>query len=348
MRRRAIAAIIAVVVLLGVILAIVSGGSSPSGRGSRPPGATVAKCPLTDEPAPGGHVPPRPALAVKIGNEPQGARPQSGLNEADIVYDTPAEGFIMRYMAVYQCHAASSIGPTRSVRWVDWHLLAQFGRPILAFAGGIDPDVAAVNSLGWLKGADLLTSAQGAGVRISSRVPPDNLYTSTAALWKLHPTDTTPPPAVFKYGELIPRDAQPASSVAINFSAGTDVVWHWSAAAHEWVHSYSGASDIDALGGKPVTTANVVIQIVNFTYGPYAESTGGTGDVESVTTGTGSGWVLRNGLAIHVTWSRPSTASPTTFIDDGGHAVTLSPGRTWVELLLSTTAAQQGALTFTR
>ena len=42
---------------------------------------------------------------VKIGNETE-ARPQSGLNEADIVYDTPAEGFVMRYAAVYQCNNA--------------------------------------------------------------------------------------------------------------------------------------------------------------------------------------------------------------------------------------------------
>ena len=84
------------------------------------------RCPLTDAPAPGVKtIPDRPALLVKIGNEPDGARPQSGLNEADIVFDTPAEGFIMRYVAVYQCKNAPIIGPTRSVRWVDWNMVAR-------------------------------------------------------------------------------------------------------------------------------------------------------------------------------------------------------------------------------
>src|SRR5580704_8495501 len=45
-------------------------------------------CPLTGLPAPGGVVPPRPAMAVKIDNYPDG-RPQAGLDQADIVFEEP-------------------------------------------------------------------------------------------------------------------------------------------------------------------------------------------------------------------------------------------------------------------
>jgi len=284
---------------------------------------------------------------VKIGNEPEGARPQSGLNEADIVYDTPAEGGIMRYIAVFQCRSASSIGPTRSVRWVDWHILQAFGRPLLAFAGGINPDVSTVEGLGWLQPADLLTAAQAAGVRISSRVPPDNLYTSTAALWALAKT-SSPPPRVFSYAASLPALATPASALAIAFSQGTDVVWKWDNRARSWLHTYSGAPDIDALTNQPVTTTNIVVQIVHYAFGPYAESPGGTGDVESQTVGSGSGYVLRGGEVIKVTWHRRSLSTPTTFTDAKGQAVGLARGRTWVELVLDTTANTRGALTITR
>ncbi len=293
-------------------------------------------------------MPDRPALAIKIGNEPDGARPQSGLNEADIVYDTPAEGFIMRYVAVYQCQEATSVGPVRSVRWVDWHILQAFGKPILTFAGGINPDVDTVESLSWLKPADLLGNAYDAGTRISSRVPPDNLYTSTSALWALYPSDRTPPPAVFRYGGPLPSSATPAAALAINFSAGTDVLWKWDASARDWMHTYSGETDVDALTGKPVTTTNIVVQIVHYSYGPYPESPGSTGDVESQTVGSGRGYVLRGGKSIAVTWHRATLDSPTTFTDSAGKAVTLSPGRTWVELVLDTIASSPGALTITR
>src|ERR1700728_1277960 len=153
------AAVVGVGAGAGVVVGVALSSSTPKKKASAPPVTTTTPtlaptttttipelsvprgyCPLTDVKAPGG-VPDRPALAVKVGNEPYGARPQSGLNEADIVFDTPAEGFIMRYIAIYQYHNAPSIGPTRSVRWVDWHLIRQFIHPILAFAGGINPNV---------------------------------------------------------------------------------------------------------------------------------------------------------------------------------------------------------------
>lgn len=354
-RGRLAAAAAAVVVVAGVVIGLLlsAGGSSkPKSQPPKPPGTTVPKlavsrCPLTDVPAPGGKVPQRPAVAVKVGNEPTGARPQSGLGQADIVYDTPAEGFIMRYVAVYQCGSASSIGPTRSVRWVDWHILEAFGTPILAFANGIDPDVHTVETLDWLRPADLLTSAASAGIRISSRVPPDNLYTSTAKLWALYPHDTSPPPPVFAYSPGLPPSATPAAKLAINFSPGTDVVWIWDAAAGQWEHTYGGSPDIDALTNRPVTATNVVVQIVHYTFGPYEESPGSTGDVESQVIGTGSGYVLRGGKVVRVVWHRKGATSPTTFTDAAGRPVGLAPGRTWVEILLNTTASTPGALTIT-
>lgn len=294
------------------------------------------RCPLTDLPVKS--VPRRPALLVKIGNEPYGARPQSGLDEADIVFDTPAEGFIMRYIAVYQCEDAPSIGPTRSLRWVDWHLARAFPHPILAFAGGINPDVNTVDSFGWLYAANLLEGAQGAATRISSRVPPDNLYTNTSALYALAPEDHSVPPSIFHFEATPPSGGNRTASFSINFSYGTDVIWRWDPKLSAWVHTYSGATDIDAWSGRPVTAANVVICSVSYSFGPYIESPGGTGDVESVTTGSGPGYVLRNGQAWRVTWHRPSLSSGFTFTDAAGNPVPLAPGRTFVELAPDGTA----------
>jgi hypothetical protein len=327
--------------VVGVVIGIVV---SRSGSNSPVPEVASNDCPLTGLPAPGGSVPQRPALLVKIGNEPDGARPQSGLNAADIVYDTPAEGFIMRYMAVYQCHDATSIGPTRSLRWVDYHLAGQFSNPILAYAGGINPNLDAVQSLSWIHPANLLAGAASAGTRISSRVPPDNLYTSTSALYGLFPHLTTPPQPVFTYGTSAPSSARPASSVHINFSGGTNVIWTWDSAGHDWVHSYTTGSDVDAATGQPVTTTNIVIQVVTYTIGPYVESTGGSGDIQSQTVGSGRGWILRDGKQVAVTWHRAGSMDPTTFSDAHGHRIALAPGRTWVELVPNTVANSPGGL----
>jgi len=344
----------AVLISIGIGIAFVGNSGSPSRQAAQHAATTTTttstaaapqatallgpRCPLTDAPAPGVKtIPNRPALLVKIGNEPDGARPQSGLNEADIVFDTPAEGFIMRYVAVYQCENAPFIGPTRSVRWVDWNMVApEFVHPILAFAGGIDPNVNGVAAeSGTMTGANLLEGAQEAGHRTSSRVAPDNLYTSTAALYGLFSSLHTRPVPIFNFGAKVPTDWKPAAQLAIDFSGGTDVVWKWSPSAHQWLHTYSGVPDIDASTGKQVTTTNIVVEVVSYQIGPYCESgcPGGSGDVESNLVGSGNGYVLRGGRAFAVTWHRPSVGAMTTFTDAHGAEVTLAPGRTWVEIV---------------
>lgn len=254
----------------------------------------------------------------------------------------------MRYIAIYQCHNASQIGPTRSVRWVDQRIMRQFIHPILISAGGINPDVSSDQNAKWLSYGDLLTTASSAGVRTTNRQPPDNLYTSTAALYGLFPKQTTPPKPVFQYTKSLPSSAKPAADVGINFSYGTDVLWKWDPTLGQYIHTYSGAVDIDALTGKPVSTTNIVIQIVTYKFGPYPESPGSTGDIESKTIGSGTGWIVRNGKEIPITWHRPQLIDGTTFTDQQGQTVGLAPGRTWVELVPNTTAAVKGNIYFTK
>ncbi len=364
-RKQLLIAGAAVIVIAGVVVGIVAtGGSKPAaGRGgtTSSSSSTVTtqalpsdRCPLTDLPAPGGTPPSRPPIAVKIGNEPGpdagglgAARPQSGLNEADVVYDTPAEGGIMRYVAIFQCNDASLIGPVRSVRWVDWHILAEFRVSILAHVGGIEQDRAIVATKKYILNGDDFSYPQ-AYEQISSRVSPDSTYTSTSALYKLFHNETPPSP-IFKYTAKPPAGAKPVASVGINFSYGTDVLWKWDPTTSSWLHFYGSGStpDIDTLDNKQVSTTNIVIQVVHYTFGPYAESPGGSGDVQSITTGTGTGYVLRDGEMIPVIWHRPTLRDATTYTTTSGTPVGLAPGRTWVEMLLDTTAKVKGALTFT-
>jgi hypothetical protein len=355
-----------IVVAAGVVIGLLAtGGTTPT---ALPPASTTTTstvpvttttvpglsvppgyCPLTDVKAPTG-VPPRPALAVKVGNEPSGARPQSGLNEADIVFDTPAEGFIMRYIAVYQCQDAAQIGPDRSVRWVDWHILRQLHNPIMAYAGGIGINLKIVAGLGWAEPDNLLGNAGGAGIRTTNRQPPDNLYTSTSALYRFSPGFNKmwgAPTPIFSYSSAPAAGSAPAASLHINFSYDTDVIWTWNAGLGQWVHSYTDGPDIDALTGQPVVTTNVVVLITKYRFGRYAEHIGGSGDFESETIGTGSGYILRDGTSIKVTWNRRFVTDPWTFTADG-KVVSLAPGKTWVEIVPNTTAAAAAGLSIVR
>ena len=126
-----IIAVVAAAVLVlgaGIALAATSGGAKNKNKaGAAAPNifaptttaATGPLCPLTGLAPSGGAVPQRPALAVKVDNYPD-ARPQSGIDQADIVFDEPVEGGITRFAAVFQCQSPSLIGPIPSILPAPW------------------------------------------------------------------------------------------------------------------------------------------------------------------------------------------------------------------------------------
>jgi hypothetical protein len=341
--------IAAVVVLLGlsvgVALAVTSSpgrkataGTTSSSSSSTTTVTTRAKvhvvshvCPLTGTEAPHGKVPRRPALGVKIGNDPA-SRPQSGLPDADIVYEEMAEGGITRYLAIFQCHVPAAIGPVRSVRWDDWHVLASYGHPILAFSGGIDQWDAEVAGLRWLFDAN---GSEGSTVaayyRTTNREAPWNYYTSGAGLWGMDKNHVPPPPQ-FLYAKAPPATAKLASGATItSFASGSTVQWNWSSRRHAWLRYVGGEPDTDVSGAQLQAT-NVVIELVATEPGPYAES-GTVPDVESLTEGSGKAWVLMGGRVESGTWKCPVYGDVTRFHLADGKIIRLTPGNTWVELV---------------
>lgn len=349
--------VLVVVIVVVVLVAVPSSSNGPTRRAgsstttssaagtttTHPHPTLIAKnCPLTGIPSPGGRVLPRPALAVKIGNDPA-SRPQSGLEQADIVYEEMAEGGITRYMAVYQCQDAPVIGPVRSVRWDDWNILQQYGHAILAYSGGITPWTVEVASLPWIYNANgSIDPTANAFYRYnSSALPaslgaPYNYYTSTSALWGLFPAAKSLPPVMFQFSTKVPVGATQVASASVPFSSASPVVWQWNQASRQWLRFYNTQPDVDP-AGRQLRATNVVIEMVQTQPGPYNESGPDSRDVESITTGTGTVYVLRHGVMLKGTWSRPAGLNITRF-SSNGKPITLEPGTTWVELVPDSTA----------
>ena len=76
-----------------------------------------------------------PILVVKIDNHDR-ARPQYGLNAADVVFEEIVEGGLTRLAALYHSNEAALVGPIRSVRTSDFNLLQNLNRPLFANSGG--------------------------------------------------------------------------------------------------------------------------------------------------------------------------------------------------------------------
>jgi hypothetical protein len=321
----------AAVLILAVLIvgALALNGKGPAagldGLIHKPPA-----CPLTGQRAPNGTVPQRPALAIKVENLPE-SRPQTGLDDADIVYEEPVEAGITRFIAVYQCRDAARVEPVRSGRLEDPDVLKQFGHPLFGYAGGVPRVVAKVAKYG-IQDVNYIKAAS-AYARDPGRLAPHNLYTSTSGLWKLAPRSARAPAPVFTYSKDKPTGTS-ASVVHLPFSGYSDVYWRWDSNRKVYLR-FHGTVPHTMSDGKQVVAKNVVVQVVRVTLSQITDVNGVHSPYAHLM-GSGKAYVFRNGRVVTGTWSRHSLDDLTVFTDSKGKEISLQPGTTWVELYPST------------
>jgi hypothetical protein len=268
----------------------------------------------------------RPALVVKIDNFPTIARPQVGINQADVVFEEIVEG-ITRFAAVFQSEDADPVGPIRSARTSDINILAQLGRPLLAWSGGNPFVTRAIGNAN----IDNLTPDryESAYFRTKDRAKPHNFFSNTSTLFSLA-TDATPvPQPLFQYrapGDPLPPTAQPSGGVKIVFTGGQKVDYAWNDTLKGWARFQAGTPHVD-VDGHQIAPANLVVLFT-----PYKASPADPRSPEAQTVGSGEAWVFTNGAIIPGTWNRPDPAKPATLTDGNGQPILLTPGHTWVAL----------------
>ena len=96
-----------------------------------------------------------------------------------------------------------------------------------------------------------------------------------------------------------------------------------------------------AADGVQNTAANVIVQYVQISFGPWLENSEGGLEVQAALYPNASGVadVFRGGTEITGTWTRAALGSPTKFLDAAGAQIPLQPGQTWVELVPNTITA---------
>jgi hypothetical protein len=323
--------------LLAVALAVAGcSGSSKSPSGTTAPGrqATPTRYPLTglqvEDPA----VAARPALSVKVENV-AAARPQAGLNAADLVTEELVEGGLTRLLVTFQSRDAALVGPVRSVRPVDAPLLHELGGGLFGFSGGSAGVLAEVRRS---SEATFLEPgrAPGAYRRVPGRPAPHNLFTSTQALYRAgRQADggLGAPPQLFTYADAPAAGASPVGRARLRFSPSSRAAWQWDAGNRSFVRYQDGTLQ-RLQDGAPVSTENVVILSVAIGTTSNVDVAGNhTPDV--VVTGEGSAWVLRDGKLLSGRWRRPSASEPVRLLGSDSVPLPLQPGRTWMELLPS-------------
>lgn len=269
----------------------------------------------------------QPVTAIMIENSPS-ARPQSGLKDAEVVYEAIAEGGITRFLAIYQQHKPQLIGPVRSVRpyYVDW--VTPYDASI-AHVGGSKNALAMVRN-GTYRDIDQFFNGSFYW-RATDRAAPHNVYTSFAKLDELNAkkgyVSSNPLPFDRADDEKQPP-VQDATQVNLKISSPLyNSSYAYDPATKLYSRSQAGQPHTDREAGQ--IQAKVVIGLkVNMS------TVFEDGYRESITTvGSGTAMIFQNGHATQATWTKDAASSQLKFTDANGQMVKLARGTTWISAI---------------
>ncbi|WAB80363.1 DUF3048 domain-containing protein [Microcella daejeonensis] len=289
-----------------------------------PPAIELA--PLTGEPVEPGSL-ARSTLAAKIDNHPR-ARPQVGLDRADIVFEELVEGGLTRYVGVWHSDVPAEIGPIRSIRPMDPDIISPLGG-IVAYSGGQQRFVDLMRATRVYNAIHGQADTDAVMYRGSNAPAPHNVIVRAPELLAQH-ADIAPPAQQFAFAAdaasaTAAKDGQPITSMAMTFGSLGSPSWAWDAASGTWLRSMTGGAPDTAASGARLSAVNIVVmrvpvQVIQDI--PTTQMIGG-----------GEAWVSSGGKIVPATWSKPDQNTPPRLVDAQGAAVRLAPGATWVELV---------------
>ncbi|GAA5060741.1 hypothetical protein HNP84_010000 [Thermocatellispora tengchongensis] len=267
----------------------------------------------------------KPVLAVKIENTAAG-KPQIGLKSADIVYVEQVEGGLTRLMAIYSSRLPAKVGPVRSARISDLHILPMFGKPALAYSGVQTKMIPYVQKASLFDVSD--SAAGSAYAREPGRVAPYNLVASPRKLLAAAPQATKAKDIGFVFGEA-PEGGVPRKTFSVRYPAAR-FTFGWSETQKRWLIWQDGKRDMAAEGGQ-LGAPTIVVQYAKTTRSQFHDVNDSYTPLIK-TTGTGRAVVLRDGKAYKAKWSRPSEKEGTTFTTESGDPMPFAKGQVWVVL----------------
>ncbi len=349
--------VVAAAILLVVVLAVVCGGDDvpappPTPTPTPSPTATPTPTPAPSEatlidgvlvyPEAIQRISQRLPLAIILENH-VAARPQFGLDRAELVYEAIAEGGITRFLAIYWRNDVDRIEPLRSARvyYIDWTaeldaVFVHHGFAESSTAADVQTQLARTG----VRDLDGFFLGDRVGERDPDRPSPHNVMSSTGLLWStaadrgFSGPPTNLQPWAFK-DDAPQRAADPANRAApavdISFGGGFTsayaVRWDYDPAGNGYLRSMGGQPHVDAGSGARIAARNVAVQ-----YTPFTPAGDGVHNLYG-TVGEGQAVVFQDGVAVEGTWRKPDVHSRTRYYDAAGNEIPFNRGQTWVEVV---------------
>jgi hypothetical protein len=254
-RTKIIAAIGGVLAMAGGAFFVLSGKAEDLGI-PIPGIADPVVCPITGEEPRDEALAERPAVALKVENAAV-ARPLSGLEDADLVYEELVEGGETRFMAIYHCGDTDKAGPIRSARLVDPAIMMPKTK-ILGYSGGNQIVLDALKDAGIVSVTEDVAGNAMERIARSGLTVEHTLYADSAGVRKIGQKkfDDPPPDDLFVFGEL-EGDSKKASSISLNFGGASEISYEW--ARGKWRRLQDGEAFV-AESGNQITVENVLVE----------------------------------------------------------------------------------------
>jgi hypothetical protein len=313
---------------------------TPIGPFSYPEGIN----PLTGLPYPNEEAMARRNLIVKISNYPPLVRPQSSINQADVVYEFEAEGGVTRFAAIFRSNAPTHVGSVRSARLSDTELIVMYNA-LLAYSGTSEPIQRIILAAEWVYQTFSPLKGDGCEDAGFCRFPQDGLalehtlFLDITKLWELatrRNVNTGYRARGFAFNETRDPNGLPANDVFVDWYGQTDARWQFDAASGHYLRYTDGVAHFDAADGQQLWADNLIIIEVPHNERPDLFPPGSNyQSLEVALWDQGRAYLIRDGQVYQGYWRRrdrePGSALQILYGDN--IPMMMKPGRTWVEVV---------------
>ena len=265
------------------------------------------------------------------------ARPQSGPESADAVFEVLVEGGMTRFINIFYQSDTNYHGPIRSARPTDPTVLRPLGGVLVASGatGGLIPEIQDM-------GVPVITDRRPDYFRISSRKAPHNLYADTSllkstAISRGYKKVDIPQP-LFPWGDPSFQNWSNNSYLTLTFSNYTKTTWTWNGNSYDrtFYDAYKNQRNdnphywIDVNGNSSQISFKTVIALF---CEPYIHPL----QLPSVkTVGEGRAIILHGGKMIDAKWKRGSNLDPFHIVDSNNNILYVPKGKVWISLVPNT------------
>lgn len=282
----------------------------------------------------------RRPLAIKISNAPASyVRPQSGLNDADLIFEHITEAGITRFTMIVYGKNAPEVGPIRSARLIDLELPAMYDSALI-YSGSSE----GVRQK--LLGSDfrprIIFPSEPGYYRTGADKPFEHtLYGTPATFWEVlagkglnqRPSFNT----FMTFRSSPPPGGQPAGEAIIDYD-WTLINWRFDPGSGRYFRWTDGEEHLDGYTNEQVNAANVVVILANHITDPNIceQVTNGVCTHYSVQPqifGSGPAIIFRDGQRYDGTWHRANRYDMFTFQDASGQALPLQIGNIWFQVI---------------